>query len=220
MFAAGWIGCGNSGIGGFLEKRIADGWWACLGEFWSLREGGCSGDSLRFTEEVYLFRQGAPPHGSHAAFLTHPFQHPHMDIQIATLCDFAADYNGKLVISGTFDTLAARAVPVVHPSCALAMRFCFTPEDAGRHKLSINIINEDGESLDPNNMPIEPEFDVQLPKNVPFLTRNIIMNLQGLRFEEAGIYSIDIGCDGEILVRLPLRIVLVNQGPNGETQMA
>lgn len=149
----------------------------------------------------------------------HP-NHPLMDIQIATLCDFAADYNGKLVISGTFDTLAARAVPVVHPSCALAMRFCFTPEDAGRHKLSINIINEDGESLDPNNMPIEPEFEVQLPKNVPFLTRNIVMNLQGLRFEEDGIYSIDIGCDGEILVRLPLRIVQVTQGPNGETQMA
>jgi hypothetical protein len=143
-----------------------------------------------------------------------------MDIQIATLCDFAADYNGKLVISGTFDTLAARAVPVVHPACALAMRFCFTPEDAGRHKLSINIINEDGESLDPNNMPIEPEFEVALPKNVPFLTRNIVMNLQGLRFPESGIYSIDIGCDGEILVRLPLRIVQVTQGPNGEQQIS
>jgi hypothetical protein len=138
-----------------------------------------------------------------------------MDIQIATLCDFAADYNGKLVITGTFDTLAARAVPVVHPACALALRFCFTPEDAGRHKLSINIINEDGESLDPNNMPIEPEFEVQLPKNVPFLTRNIVMNLQGLRFAQAGIYSVDIGCDGEVLVRLPLRIVQVTQGANG-----
>lgn len=143
-----------------------------------------------------------------------------MDIQIATLCDFAADYNGKLVISGTFDTLVARAVPVVHPSCALALRFCFTPEDAGRHKLSINIIDEDGESLDPNNMPIEPEFEVQLPKNVPFLTRNIVMNLQGLRFPEAGIYSIDIGCDGEVLVRLPLRIVQVTQDANGKPQIA
>jgi hypothetical protein len=51
-------------------------------------------------------------------------------------------------------------------ACALALRFCFTQEDAGRHKLSINIINEDGESLDPNNMPIKPEFEVQLPKNV------------------------------------------------------
>ena len=46
-----------------------------------------------------------------------------MDIQIASLCDFAADYNGKLVVSGTFDTLVARAVPGVHPQCALALRF-------------------------------------------------------------------------------------------------
>ncbi|MGB1130661.1 MAG: DUF6941 family protein [Haloferula sp.] len=139
-----------------------------------------------------------------------------MDIQIASLCDHAADYNGKLVLTGTFDTLAARALPVVHPMCALALRLCFTQEDSGRHKLSINIINEDGESLDPKNMPIEPEFDVQLPPNVPFLTRNLIMNLQGLRFPDAGIYSIDIGCDGELMMRLPLRIVQVDQsGDNG-----
>lgn len=133
-----------------------------------------------------------------------------MDIQIASLCDFAADYNGKLVVSGVFDALAARALPVVHPHCALALRFCFTPEDSGRHKLSINIIDEDGKSLDPNNMPIEPEFDVTLPANVPFLSRNLILNLQGLRFEKAGIYSVDIGCDGEVLQRLPVRIIQVN----------
>jgi hypothetical protein len=96
--------------------------------------------------------------------------------------------------------------------CALALRFCFTQEDAGRHRLSINIINEDGESLDAQNMPIEPEFDVKLPGEVPFLTRNLIMNLQGLRFPAAGIYSIDIGYDGELMMRLPLRIVHVEQG--------
>ncbi len=139
-----------------------------------------------------------------------------MDIQIATLCDFAADYNGKLVVSGTFDTLAARALPVVHPMCSLALRFCFTPEDTGRHKLSINIINEDGESLDPKNMPIEPEFEVQLPPGTPFLTRNVIMNLQGLQFPKSGIYSIDLGCDGELLMRLPLRIVQVQAQPQAE----
>lgn len=138
-----------------------------------------------------------------------------MDIQIATLCDFAADYNGKLVISGTFDSLAARALPVVHPSCALAIRFCFTQEDIGKHKLSINIINEDGDSLDPSNMPIEPEFEVKLPPNAPYMTRNIVMNLQGLRFPEEGIYSIDIGCDGEIMMRLPLRILKVGQDQGG-----
>lgn len=134
-----------------------------------------------------------------------------MDIQIAALCDHAADYNGKLVVTGAFDTLAARALPVVHPNCSLALRFCFTQEDVGRHKLSVNLIDEDGKSLDEKNMPIEPEFDVQLPSGAPFLTRNLIMNLQGLRFSEPGIYSIDIGCDGELQMRLPLRIVKVDQ---------
>lgn len=138
-----------------------------------------------------------------------------MDIQIASLCDYAADYNGKLVVTGTFDTLAARALPVVHPMCALALRFCFTHDDSGRHKLSINIIDEDGEPLDEKNMPIEPEFDVKLPADVPFLTRNLIMNLQGLRFPKAGIYSIDIGCDGDLMMRLPLRIVHVEQQGQG-----
>jgi hypothetical protein len=60
-------------------------------------------------------------------------------------------------------------------------------------------------------MPIEPEFEVQLPPNTPFLTRNVILNLQGLRFANAGIYSVDLGCDGELLMRLPLRIVHVQQ---------
>ena len=69
-------------------------------------------------------------------------------------------------------------------------------------------------------MPIEPEFDVQLPPNVPFLTRNLIMNLQGLRFPTAGIYSIDIGCDGELMMRLPLRIVHVEQSNDGASQQA
>jgi len=70
-----------------------------------------------------------------------------MDIQIATLCDFAADYNGKMVVSGTIDVLAAPALPVVQPHCCLALRLCITPEDNGPHKFSVNIIDGDGKSL-------------------------------------------------------------------------
>ena len=70
-----------------------------------------------------------------------------MDIQIATLCDFAADYgNGKMVINGTFDALRATKLPVVHPHCSLAMRICVLPEDSGDHRMTINIIDEDGNS--------------------------------------------------------------------------
>ena len=134
-----------------------------------------------------------------------------MDIQIATLCDYATDYNGKMVIAGTFDALAAKALPIVHPQCALAMRICMTPEDTGKHTLAINIIDADGAPIDPQKMPIKADMPVQVPENVAFVTRNLVVNFQGLRFPVAGVYSVDISLDEELVMRVPLRIVEVQQ---------
>ncbi len=138
-----------------------------------------------------------------------------MDIQIATLCDHAADYSGKMVITGTFDTLASPEMPVVHPHCCLAMRLCITPEDSGQRKFSVNIIDEDGKSIN-DQMPIEADMPIELPESVPFMTRNLILNLQGLKFDGDGIYSIDITVDEELVQRIPLRIVKVD--PNQAQQ--
>lgn len=134
-----------------------------------------------------------------------------MDIQVAVLCDYAADYQGKLCIQGAFDTLFARQFPVVHPACALALRLCLTPEDAGDHKLGISIVDEDGVALDPERMPIVGDLHVALPEGAAFLTRNLIMNFQGLKFEKTGNYSVDITLDGEVVSSTPLRLVQVQQ---------
>jgi hypothetical protein len=138
-----------------------------------------------------------------------------MDIQIATLCDFAADNNGKMVISGTIDVLAAPALPIVQPHCCLALRLCITPEDNGAHKFTVNIIDGDGKSLDAK-MPIKADIPVDLPEEVPFLHRNLILNLQGLKFTEPGVYFIDVSIDEELIQRLPLRVVQVD--PKQEQQ--
>ena len=132
-----------------------------------------------------------------------------MDIQIATLCDFAADYNGKMVVSGTIDVLAAPALPVVQPHCCLALRLCITPEDNGGHKFTVNIIDGDGKSID-EKMPINADMPIELPEDVPFVHRNLILNLQGLKFPEPGVYFIDISIDDELAQRLPLRIVKID----------
>lgn len=134
-----------------------------------------------------------------------------MDIQVAVLCDYAADYQGKLCIQGAFDTLFARQFPVVHPACALALRLCLTPEDAGDHKLGISIVDEDGVALDPERMPIVGDLHVALPEGAAFLTRNLIMNFQGLKFEKTGNYSVDITLDGDVVSSTPLRLVQVQQ---------
>jgi hypothetical protein len=93
------------------------------------------------------------------------------------------------------------------------MRICLLPEDTGNHTMTINIIDEDGNSIDKNKMPIKAEMPVQVPDEVPFLTRNLVLNFQGLRFPSAGVYSVDIALDGELVMRLPLRIVQVQAQP-------
>ncbi len=134
-----------------------------------------------------------------------------MDTQVAVLCDYAADYQGKLCVQGAFDTLFARQFPVVHPACALALRLCLVPEDIGDHKLGISIVDEDGVALDPERMPIIGDLKVALPEGTSFFTRNLIMNFQGLKFEKAGTYSVDLTLDGELISKTPLRLVQVAQ---------
>ena len=142
-----------------------------------------------------------------------------MDIQIATLCDFAADYNGKMVVSGTIDVLAAPALPIVQPHCCLALRLCITPEDNGAHKFTVNIIDGDGKSIDAK-MPIKADMPVDLPEDVPFLHRNLILNLQGLKFNEVGVYFIDVSIDGDVIQRLPLSIIKVDAKNNQQPPVA
>lgn len=126
------------------------------------------------------------------------------------LCDSATDYGGRLCILGAFDALFARQFPVTHPVCALALRLCFFAEDEGEMKLGIRLMNADGHPVTP---PIEPRVNIQLGNDVSFMTRNLILNLQGLTFPKAGEYALQIACNGESLVELPLRLVEVAGEP-------
>ncbi len=133
-----------------------------------------------------------------------------MDIQVAALCDSAADYNGKLCVLGAFDTIFTQSLPAMHPHCAIALRLCFKPEDDHKIKLRIALINADGADVIP---PFEPVIEVPVPPEAFFITRNLVLNLQRLSFQEEGQYSVDIRAEGEILRRVPLRVVLVAKKP-------
>ncbi len=130
-----------------------------------------------------------------------------MDVQVATLCDSAADYNGKLCVLGTFDTICSKQVPVVHPHCALALRVCFQPGDEGNHRFTIKFIDADGKAVMPQ---LQSDIvEISLPSDAYFLTRNIVINMQRLKFDRVGLFSIDISVDDQILSRVPLRVMLL-----------
>src|SRR5438105_833555 len=126
-----------------------------------------------------------------------------MNIQVAVLCDAATDDNGKLNLLGAFDTIFTQQMPAVHPQCAVALRVTFLSGDEGSRKLKLNIVNADGRSIMP---PIEIPVAVTLPEDAHFVTRNFIVNIQGLKFPEAGVYSVDVRLDDKSRASIPLWI--------------
>ena len=135
-----------------------------------------------------------------------------MEIQVATLCDSASDYNGKLCVLGTFDTICSSGVPIIHPHCSLALRICFKPGDEGEHTVTVRFINDDGK---PIMKQFEENISVKLPTNAYFLTRNLILNFQRLTFASPGQFSIDVSVDGEMLARIPLRVLILKRSTQG-----
>jgi hypothetical protein len=126
-----------------------------------------------------------------------------MNVQVAVLCDAATDDNGKMNLLGAFDTIYAQQLPAVHPQCAVALRVTFAADDEGQHKLKLNFINADGHAIMP---PIEIPVKVTLPDDAHFLTRNFIVNIQQLKFAEAGLYSVDVRLDDKSQASIPLLV--------------
>ena len=133
-----------------------------------------------------------------------------MDIQVAVLCDAATDNAGKLNILGTFDTIYTNQFPAVHPQCAIALRMSFNKIEDGHHKVKLSFVDEDGKPVMPN---IDIPIDVAVPDDTIFISRNFLINIQQLKFEKSGLYSIDIAVDGRQEGSIPLLVKKAPQPP-------
>jgi len=132
-----------------------------------------------------------------------------MTIQVAVLCDAATDYNTKLNLLGTFDTILAPQLPALHPQCSIALRIAFDRQEEGHHQLAMNFVDEDGNPIMPpiNNVPV----DIVFPPDATFMSRNFVLNIQHLKLEKAGLYSIDLSMDGRSLSSIPLAVKLMER---------
>jgi hypothetical protein len=137
-----------------------------------------------------------------------------MNIQVAVLCDAATDEQGKLNLLGAFDTIYTQQLPAVHPQCSIALRVTFSHEDEGNHKLRLNFVDADGHSIMPSTIDIPVQ--VVLPGDSHFGTRNFIVNIQQLKFENPGLYSIDMSLDDQPQASIPL--LVKHNPPPGKTE--
>lgn len=127
-----------------------------------------------------------------------------MQVQVAVLCDAATDSMGKLNILGAFDALMAREFPIVHPMCAVAVRLMFERHEEGTRKLEIRFVDDDGHEIIDR---IEGQLSTQIPPNRPFVSQNMVLNLQRIEFKKPGRYEVDIFIDGTLATAIPLSVL-------------
>ena len=126
-----------------------------------------------------------------------------MDVEVFTLCDAAADYQGRLSILGIFDTIFAASLPATHPQCSVALRIRFSKVEEGKHSLTLHIVDYDGKMIIP---PLNGEFGIQLTGNDQHGTVNLVLNLQGLTFNRLGEYAVNLAIDSHELDTLPFLV--------------
>ena len=124
-----------------------------------------------------------------------------MNIEIFALCDAATEAGGKLNLLGAFDSIMAPTVPVAHPSCAVALRIRFKRIETGPHRVKVAVVNADGRPALP---PFETQFNIRSGEQDDSAVANLILNLQQLRLEDYGRYSVDLAVDGRQEGSLPL----------------
>jgi len=130
-----------------------------------------------------------------------------MKCELLTLCDAATEYNGKLNILGTFDTIFATQSPAVVPSCSIASRLRFDKGEDGEHSLKIAIIHQDGDPVMP---PIEAKMIARIPQGAPSAAYNFAVNLQTVQFKDFGAYEIQLSVGGRKAATIPF--LLLKQG--------
>lgn len=114
-----------------------------------------------------------------------------MNIELFTLCDGAYNYNGKLTIVGTLDVMNADSVPAT-VQIGIAMKLRFAPEETGKHKLTIRIINPEGGSIPPDF-----SLDLDIRPSEKGSQVALAVNAQGLSLDKFGDYTTKVFMDDE-----------------------
>jgi len=128
-----------------------------------------------------------------------------MEIEIFTLSDYAENFNGRLVIGGTFDLIGAAMFPTNHPSCALSLKMRFGEKEIGKHSLQLRLIDSNGNNIIPD---LNTQVEVLAAQNgVSYSGVCCVFKLANVRFPSIGRYSFELYVDNEWTSALPINLM-------------
>lgn len=120
------------------------------------------------------------------------------DLQACLLCDdVRQERNGKFILIGLFDVINANQFPFCFPRLCLVSRWC--GGEGEYHQVS-RLLKPDQQTIVAQGQSIP----VRLAN-----TETIVTNIEvfaNMVFSESGIYWIEVLLNGDLKIRLPLRV--------------
>lgn len=120
-----------------------------------------------------------------------------MKVDIFTLCDSAQEYNGKLIIVGTFNSIYAKEFPTLHPEFALVARVVFGEDEKGVHNIDFSI-KKNGEEvyiMPPGQM----TADTTNTKGKDAII-NVVVKGNNIPIQSEGTYIVTLKVDDKVWV--------------------
>lgn len=118
-----------------------------------------------------------------------------MKVDIFTLCDNAQEYNGKLVIIGTFNSIQSKEFPTIHPEFALVAKITFGENEKGKHMIGFSIKKKDEDIyiMQPDKM----DADTTNTKG-KYAVINMVVKGNGITIPSAGTYIVTLKVDDKV----------------------
>ena len=115
----------------------------------------------------------------------------------SVMCDdVRREDNGKFILVGLFETIGAKKFPAIHPT--LFIMNCWT-SGIGNFRQRSRIISKNGDILAEDR---ETTFALQDLK----AKHRVIARFNGLKFDSAGEYAVEVLLNGDLKVRYPLLV--------------
>lgn len=118
-----------------------------------------------------------------------------MQVNIFTLCDNAQEYNGKMVIVGTFNQISATKFPSIHAEFAIVASIGFDENEKKEYDIEIGIKKSDSELFLMNPVKMKASnADTQ----GEYTYINLIVKGNNVEIKEPGKYIVYLKVDSEV----------------------
>ncbi len=127
------------------------------------------------------------------------------DLQSSIVCDdVRQERNGKFILIGLFDAIAAQNFPLIYPRLFMVTRWC---SGEGEFKQRTRFLKPDQGTV----LVEGKDIPVRLPS--PEATATNVEAFMNVNFSEEGTYWIEILLDGDLKIRYPLRVTKIQMQP-------